>query len=113
MDHPNGAPVLYVTEQQSTKINELPPHQGEALLDELFALLYARDNVTEHVWKTGDLVIWDNRALQHGRPDIGDRRRTLQRVSAGPGINSQWPDYELLFGRQKTDILDGRAATAL
>jgi taurine dioxygenase len=111
MDHPNGVPVLYVTEQQTTKINGLHPHQSEALLDELFALLYAEDNVTEHVWNTGDLVIWDNRALQHGRPDIGIRRRTLQRVSAGPGINSQWPDYQVLFGRQKAQILEGRAAT--
>ena len=38
----------------------------------------------EHHWRNGDLVIWDNVALQHARPPIADgTRRTLRRVVCG------------------------------
>ena len=36
----------------------------------LFDVLYAPENTYEHFWSNGDLVVWDNRALQHCRSDV-------------------------------------------
>jgi hypothetical protein len=39
----------------------------------------------EHQWQQGDLVVWDNRALQHSRASLNPAgrpaTRTLQRVT--------------------------------
>lgn len=57
---------------------------GGALLEDLFAHLYRPEHVDVHRWAPGDLVVWDNHVLQHGRPDVGtEARRTLRRVVVG------------------------------
>ena len=80
--HPvTGEPILYISEMQTARIGDLEPGPSEKLLQELFASLYADENVYEHKWQNGDLVIWDNLALQHSRPDLaGCIPRRLQRV---------------------------------
>jgi taurine dioxygenase len=81
--HPvTGEAILYVSEMQTARMGDLGPVESEALLQRLFAHLYAPDNVHEHRWRTGDIVIWDNLALQHSRPDLsGCGPRRLQRVA--------------------------------
>jgi taurine dioxygenase len=81
--HPvTGQPFLNVFEMQTSRIEGLPPGESEALLQELFGYLYAPDNVYEHVWHRGDLVIWDNLALQHSRPDQqATAKRRLRRIA--------------------------------
>ena len=45
---------------------------------------HAAERVLEHRWRTGDVVFWDNIALQHARGDLGGvGRRVLQRVIVG------------------------------
>lgn len=79
-----GEPVVMAGEMHSDCVLGLAPDESEALLAELFSHLYAPDNVYEHQWEVGDLVIWDNLALQHGRPAFSDdEERTLQRVVLG------------------------------
>jgi taurine dioxygenase len=80
--HPvTGEPTLFVSEMQTARINDLPPQESEAMLQELFRHLYAPSNVYQHVWHNGDLVIWDNIALQHGRADQAKtRKRRLRRI---------------------------------
>jgi taurine dioxygenase len=83
-DPGTGSEVLYVSEMQTDRIVGLPPEESDAVLAELFAVLYAPDNVYEHPWTVGDLVVWDNLALQHGRGDVpDDAPRTLRRVAMG------------------------------
>ncbi len=81
--HPvTDEPILYVSEMQTARIGDLPQAESEALLHQLFAALYAPSNLYEHRWNNGDLVIWDNLALQHSRPDLtGCVPRRLQRVA--------------------------------
>jgi len=79
----SGDAALMVSEQQTDRILDWPADASEDTLQALFALLYQPDNVYEHHWREGDLVVWDNLALQHGRPAlIRDGERTLRRVAA-------------------------------
>jgi len=79
----SGDAALMVSEQQTDRIVDWAPDASEDTLQALFALLYQPDNLYEHHWREGDLVIWDNLALQHGRPELlREGERTLRRVSA-------------------------------
>jgi taurine dioxygenase len=83
--HPRtGRTLLYVSQQVTQKIVELSPEENEALLEELFAHLYGPANVYQHDWRKGDLVIWDNIAMQHARSNvrIDGPARTLRKVFA-------------------------------
>ena len=81
--HPqSGRPFLFVDEDMTAAILGLPEEESDALLEQLFACLYSEDNVYEHVWGVGDVVIWDNRAVAHGRRALAEPgNRTLQRVN--------------------------------
>ena len=79
-----GVEVLFISEMQTDAIVGLEPDESERILAELRALLYDDGNIYEHHWRVGDLAVWDNLALQHGRgapPD--DEPRTLRRVPLG------------------------------
>lgn len=79
----SGRTALFVSEQQTDRIIGWNPEKSEAMLSDLCALIGDPSNVYEHHWRQGDLVIWDNIALQHGRPALPDRsERTLRRVAA-------------------------------
>jgi taurine dioxygenase len=85
--HPRtGHTLLYVSQQITREIVELPADESEALLQELFAHLYRPEVLLEHPWKTGDLVAWDNQAVQHARPNLAldGPTRTLRKVFAPP-----------------------------
>jgi taurine dioxygenase len=83
--HPaTGEEVLAVWHQQTDALLPLPQEDSVALLRELFDHLYQPAFQYAHHWEVHDLVIWDNRALQHSRPYIGTTEpRTLRRVSVG------------------------------
>ena len=80
----DGAEILGVWEQHTDAILPLEPDASTALVEELFAHLYRPEHSYVHRWAPGDLVIWDNHAIQHGRPDVGiEAPRTLRRVVVG------------------------------
>lgn len=76
-----GRPYLFVNLDMSACITKMPHDESDALLEELFSYLYAPGNVYEHQWRQGDLVVWDNLAVQHARSATGNAARTLQRVT--------------------------------
>ena len=83
--HPRtGDTLLYVSQQMTQEIVELPGAQSEALLGELFEHLYRDEVVYEHDWRNHDLVAWDNIATQHARPNVTLEGpvRTLRKVYA-------------------------------
>jgi taurine dioxygenase len=81
--HPvTGRPLLFVLEQQASHIEGMTATQSDPLLAAAFAALYDPSNVYEHHWAVGDLVVWDNLMLQHGRPGNPNTvRRSLRRVA--------------------------------
>jgi len=81
--HPRtGRTLLFVSQQMTSHVDGLPPEESEALLDALFEHMYAPENLLEHDWHERDLVVWDNLACQHARPDVqlDSSVRTLRKV---------------------------------
>jgi alpha-ketoglutarate-dependent taurine dioxygenase len=83
MPHPTtGQELLSVNEMQTDRIIGMDAAESEKTLEALLALLYAPENTYSHHWRIGDLVIWDNIAVQHGRPaPPRDVPRTMRRVT--------------------------------
>jgi taurine dioxygenase len=64
--HPvTGRKALFVNEAHTSRIVGLPPVEGRTLLAELCAHLVRPEFRYEHRWQAGDLVMWDNAAVQH------------------------------------------------
>jgi taurine dioxygenase len=80
--HPEtGRPVLYLGRRRNAYIDGLAPADSEALLDELWRYVDRPDVAWEHVWRVGDLVLWDNRSTMHRRdPFAADSRRLMHRT---------------------------------
>jgi taurine dioxygenase len=78
---------------QTISILGLAQPESDALLDTLFQALYEPTNVYEHEWHDGDLVIWDNLAVQHARQKVDESApRTLRRVVFGEKAPwEEWP----------------------
>jgi taurine dioxygenase len=89
--HPQtGAELLPVYEDFSVCIEGMTPAESEEIYTQLFAILYHESNVYHHHWRQDDLVIWDNIALQHGRPAFkgANGERTLLRTTINPNKES-------------------------
>jgi len=85
--HPHtGRPCLYVNEAQTRAIVGLPEADSDALLARLCAHIVSPRFVYRHQWRKGDLVIWDNCAVQHlASFDYGDIPRLMHRTGTfGP-----------------------------
>jgi taurine dioxygenase len=81
--HPRtGQTLLYVSPQLTHHIEGMSDEDSENLLDALFDHMSAEKNVFTHEWREGDLIVWDNIALQHARPDLRaeDAPRTLRKT---------------------------------
>ena len=95
--HPRtGRTILYVSQQMTREIVELPPEASEELLLALFAHLYDPAVVYEHEWRTGDLVVFDNLAMQHarGNVELNGPARTLRKVIAPiPTVAAERPTF--------------------
>jgi taurine dioxygenase len=64
--HPEtGRRALFVNEGFTTRILGVPADESRALLDRLFAAETEPDIIYRHKWREGDMVMWDNRSLNH------------------------------------------------
>jgi taurine dioxygenase len=73
--------VLYVTRMNTAAIVGLEKEASTGLLDQLDQYPYSDDNIYQHHWRNGDVVIWSNIGFQHARDALKPGRpRTLQRV---------------------------------
>lgn len=76
-----GLPYLFVNENMTAQVIGLSRAESDVLLDEIYTYLYDERAIYDHAWQPGDLVVWDNLAVQHARGTIGSGTRTLQRVT--------------------------------
>jgi taurine dioxygenase len=81
--HPDtGAKTLYLGLHTSHVVG-MAETEGRALLDRLLAHTTQPQFVYAHHWRSGDLVLWDNRCLLHramGNYAMAAERRILQRT---------------------------------
>jgi taurine dioxygenase len=111
-EHPiTHEPLLYISERQSkqaTVIEDLDTTDATEIIGEVLSHLYSPDNVVEHRWKFGDLVIWDNMAVQHRRNSVSGRR-TLRRLALVEG-SGDGDQYFKIQAMVKAKVAAGRAA---
>jgi taurine dioxygenase len=80
----NGRNGLWVSELQTARVLGMEWEDSRELLRAVFDHLYRPEHIFEHRWRTGDILIWDNIALQHMRSSLENcGRRVLQRVIVG------------------------------
>lgn len=81
--HPaTGRKALYVNRLMTESIDGLPPEESDRLLNYLFDHAEQAQFVYEHLWRPGDLILWDNRCTLHARTDFdATERRKLRRVA--------------------------------
>lgn len=81
--HPvSGRKSLFLGRLMTRKVIGLGPDESEALLAELFDHAEKPEFVYAHRWTPGDLLIWDNRAVNHARADFSkDEIRLLRRCA--------------------------------
>ena len=78
----SGRKGLYVASQNTMWIEGMDRDESEALLLKLFDVAEDPSIIYEHVWRVGDLVMWDNLACLHARTDWpSEQRRTLRRCT--------------------------------
>ena len=76
--HPNtGRRMLYLGRRRNAYLVGLNLAESEALLDELWGVVDRPEFAWEHVWRVGDLVLWDNRCTMHRRDAFDPSTRRI------------------------------------
>jgi taurine dioxygenase len=80
--HPDtGRRMLYLGRRRNAYLMGLELAESEALLDQLWDFVAGPEFAWEHVWRVGDLVLWDNRCTMHRRdPFDSSARRIMHRT---------------------------------
>ncbi|MBD51636.1 MAG: taurine dioxygenase [Euryarchaeota archaeon] len=82
-EHPEtGKKALYVTEAFVKSIKDLDPIESQRILKLLYKQASKEEYIYRHKWSNGDLVVWDNRSVQHyAEHGYGDATRTMHRLT--------------------------------
>jgi taurine dioxygenase len=76
--HPEtGRRMLYLGRRRNAYLIGLALAESEALLDELWRFVDRKEFAWEHVWRVGDLVLWDNRCTMHRRDAFDSASRRI------------------------------------
>ncbi|MEK6591879.1 MAG: TauD/TfdA family dioxygenase [Pseudomonadota bacterium] len=91
----NGRDSLYIA-SHTCGIDGMPADEALALIAELIDFITKPEHTYVHVWQTGDVIMWDNRATLHrGRPWTNDKPRHMVRTTitagAADGLAQMWP----------------------
>jgi taurine dioxygenase len=77
-----GRKAIYVNRLMTVRIEDMPQPESDALLNALFDHSERQEFVYRHVWRVGDLIVWDNRCSMHARDDFpSDQRRLMLRTT--------------------------------
>jgi taurine dioxygenase len=72
-----GRKAVYVNRLMTVKVEGMDPAESTRLLNALFDHAEKPEFVYSHVWRTGDLILWDNRCSSHARTDFPSTERRL------------------------------------
>jgi taurine dioxygenase len=82
--HPGtGRKALYLGRRTTGYILGYSVEESDKLLDELWEHMTAPRYIWEHVWRVGDVLVWDNRQAVHARQSFpSESRRVMRRITA-------------------------------
>jgi alpha-ketoglutarate-dependent taurine dioxygenase len=69
--------MLYLGRRRNAYLVGLELADSEALLDELWSFVDRPEFAWEHIWRVGDLVMWDNRCTMHRRDAFDPNSRRI------------------------------------
>ena len=72
-----GKKAVYVNRLMTVGVEGMPDEESAPLLEKVFDHAEKREFVYEHVWRVGDLLLWDNRCSSHARTDFPTTERRL------------------------------------
>ncbi len=72
-----GRKAIYVNRLMTAKVLDMPEEDSERLPNAVYDHAEKREFVYEHVWRVGDLLLWDNRCSSHARTDFPSTERRL------------------------------------
>jgi taurine dioxygenase len=77
-----GRKAVYVDRLMTFKVIDMPAAESDELLNAVFDHSEKPEFVYRHVWRVGDLIVWNNRCSSHARDDFpADQRRLLFRTT--------------------------------
>ena len=81
--HPGtGRRCLLVNRLMADSVVGMPRAESDRIIEELCQASERPAHIYEHVWRAGDLLIWDNRCTLHARTDFDPaERRVLRRMA--------------------------------
>ena len=78
----NGKKAIYVDRLMTQHLVDVPVAESEEILAKVFDFIEREEFVYEHVWKKGDVVMWDNGSSIHARRDFpADQIRLMWRTT--------------------------------
>jgi taurine dioxygenase len=72
-----GRKAVYVNRLMTVGVVDMPDEESVPLLNAVFDHAERPEFVYEHVWRLGDLLLWDNRCSSHARTDFPTTERRL------------------------------------
>jgi taurine dioxygenase len=82
--------ILYMNQGFTTGIKGLDYEKNQVLLRELFSFIERDEHIHTHIWKDGDILLWDNRTLNHMASTVPKGEKS---VSYRIGIYDGLPFY--------------------
>ena len=81
--HPmTGRKAIFVDRLMTQHLVDVPEAESNDILERVFDFIEREEFVYEHVWKKGDVVMWDNNSSIHARRDFpGDQIRLMWRTT--------------------------------
>jgi len=72
-----GRKAVYVNRLMTVKVEDMDEGESTRLLNAVFDHAEKPEFVYSHVWRKGDLILWDNRCSSHARTDFPSTERRL------------------------------------
>jgi taurine dioxygenase len=69
--------AVYINRLMTVGVEGMAPEESDPLLNAVFDHAEKPEFVYEHVWRVGDLLLWDNRCSSHARTDFPSTERRL------------------------------------
>ncbi|MCH2171409.1 TauD/TfdA family dioxygenase [Myxococcota bacterium] len=74
--------ALFVNANYTRSLVDVKAEESQTLLERLYREACRPEYVFRHHWRVGDLLLWDNRSVQHRVvPDVSKGQRSLHRVT--------------------------------